>query len=384
MNKTKYIKSKPNILSILLERYPEKPWNINYLSENPYAIEYIKNHPEKCWNWELLNLNDNIDVELLRLYRDRMYRWDLFTKNHNITIDIISKNSDLPWDYIQISKNPNITEKDIENNPDIYWNFDDLSLNTNISEDFIKAHPDYNWNYANILYGDRDLSIDFIMKHITNIEKSKITTRSGYFIIELLFCRLNPRVLEYICEKFGENFESWVWYEISKNPFLNTTFIEKFKDKNLDWYYISALNKNLNLDFIRKYIHKFDIYYLCQNPCISSDFVDEHKVVDRNINWYYISKNPSIDCKYVEQFQLYRIWDCISVNNGLDIDFIEKHIDKIDFEQLSANIFLYNDSVYKRHLEKDIEKRKSEVKGEIKDIFYNDICGEILKFVSYD
>jgi hypothetical protein len=386
-DKIEYIKSKPNILSILLERYPDKGWNLNYLSENPCAIEYIKNHPEKCWNWDLVNLNDNIDIELLRLYRDRMYRWDLFTKNHNITIDIISKNSDLPWDYSQISKNPNINVFDIENNPYIFWNFDDLSLNTNISEDFIKAHPEYNWNYANILYGDRDLSIDFISKYITNIEKSKITTRSGCFVIELLFSKLNPRVLEFVGEKFGDKFESWVWYEMSKNPYLNTTIIEKFINKNLDWYYISAINKNLKIDFIRKYIHKFDIFYLCQNPCITADFVDEHKDTETPINWYYTLKNSNIDCKYIEKYiqekSLYRIWECISSNHGLNIDFIEKHIDKINFEQLSGNIFLYDDIVYQREVKKDIEKRRKEVKGEIKDIFYNDICAEILKFVSY-
>jgi len=389
MDKIKYIKSKPNILSILLERYPERNWNFNYLSENPYAIEYIKNHPEKFWNWELLNLNDNIDIELLRLYRDRMYRWDLFTKNHNITVDMIFNNSDLPWDYMEISKNPNVTEKDIEKYPNIVWNFDDLSLNTNISEEFIKSHPQYNWNYINILYGDRDLSIDFMMKNI-RIDKFKITTLSGSFIIKLqpVFSKLNPRILEYICEKFSENFDISIWYEISKNPFLNTTIIEKFINIKLNWYYISAINKNLNLDFIRKYIHKFDIYYLCQNPCISSDFLDEFKD-DRDMNWHAILKNPSINCNYIDKFleknkEVYRFWDCISVNNSLNLDFIEKYIEKIDFEQLSANIFLYNDTVYKKQLENDIQKRKSEVKAELKDIFYNDICGEILKFVSYD
>jgi len=84
-----------------------------------------------------------------------------------------------------------------------------------------------------------------------------------------------------------------------------------------------------------------------------------------------------------KNWDVYR-WYWLSGNPSLTPDIIEKYIDKWDWNVLSLNIFLYNDTVYKRQVEKDIQKRKSEVKTELKDIFYNDICGEILKFVSYD
>ena len=57
------------------------------------------------------------------------------------------------------------------------------------------------------------------------------------------------------------------------------------------------------------------------------------------------------------------------------MDIIEKYHDKPwDWHSISSNNFLFNDRVYITQLKKDI-------KNEIKDIFYNDICGEILKYV---
>ena len=362
--KTEYIKSKPNILSILLERYPEKGWNIDYLSENPYAIEYIKNHPEKPWNWTNLNFNINIDIELLRLYRDRMYRWDLFTVNHNITMDIISKNSDLPWDYNEISKNPNITEKDIENYPIIPWNFDDLSSNINISEEFIEAHPEYKWNYCEILCKRGRLS-KILIKRL-----KKLHIRDVF--------ELNINLFKYF------EIHTLRGYEISRINSLDTETIEKFINSDLDWYYISAINRNLTLDFVKKYIEKFQPYYLSSNPCLTSKFLEDNPSLDWC--WHSISRNSNIDLEYIEKVaeEKNMEWLYISENENLTLEFIERHINKINFEQLSANIFTYDDTVYQRELKKDIEKRRKEVKGEIKDIFYNDICGEILKFISYD
>ena len=77
---------------------------------------------------------------------------------------------------------------------------------------------------------------------------------------------------------------------------------------------------------------------------------------------YSLSENPSLTLETFERF-FYRFKNC---NN------------------ISSNLFLYDKDYCNKMMKNDIERRKRDVKNEIKDIFYNDICGEILKFVSYD
>jgi hypothetical protein len=49
-----------------------------------YYFNFIKNNPDKPWNWRLLS------------------------RNPNITFDIVLKNPDKPWDWRWLSQNPNI------------------------------------------------------------------------------------------------------------------------------------------------------------------------------------------------------------------------------------------------------------------------------------
>jgi hypothetical protein len=74
----------------------------------------------------------------------------------------------------------------------------------------------------------------------------------------------------------------------------------------------------------------------------------------------------------------------LSRNPNISLDIIENYINNWQIYPIEQNIFFYHDILYKRELKKDIEKRRIEVKAQIKDIFYNDICGEILKYISYD
>jgi len=347
--KIKYINSKPNILSILLERYPDKDWNYHYLSENPYAIEYIKNHPEITWQWDELKYNINIDIHTVFTYRNVNWDWKFLTTLPNMTMDIIAKYPHLPWYYNCISDNPSITYKDITRYPRIAWNYKSLSSNTNITEDFIRKNIDLDWDWYYL---------------------SKNPNLSKMFLNDDKFKNIYSDVVDI------DNIN------LSEYQNLTINILEKYIDK-WDWYYISAINKNLTPEFIEKYKEYFDFVYLSQNPSITVELIENN--LNQDWSWYHIFKNPNIPLEYSTKKQSNNIdWRQVSLNSNITLDFIEKNIDFIHFNSLSGNIFLWDDIIYEKSVKNDIQKRKSQVNREIKNIFYNDICGEILKFVGYD
>ena len=42
----------PNITMEIIEKYPDKPWDWNWISRNPnITIEFIEKYLDKPWNW---------------------------------------------------------------------------------------------------------------------------------------------------------------------------------------------------------------------------------------------------------------------------------------------------------------------------------------------
>ena len=125
---------------------------------------------------------------------------------------------------------------------------------------------------------------------------------------------------------------------------------------------------------------------MSENPCITIKDIENN--IQEGWVWNRIVCNPNIpleySIKYMKENNIRIEWRRVSQNPNITLEFIEQNIDNIDFEELSSNEFLWDNTVYKNCIKEDIQKRKFHVNNEIKNIFYNDICGEILKFVSYD
>ena len=68
-------------------------------------MEYVKNNPDKPWNYFWLSCNPNI------------------------TMEDVKNNPYKPWNWKCLSKNPNITMNDVKNNPYKPWNWKCLSMN---------------------------------------------------------------------------------------------------------------------------------------------------------------------------------------------------------------------------------------------------------------
>ena len=72
---------------------------------------------------------ENQLLKLLQLFPDKPWDYDYLSENPNITWEIIQKNPDKPWNYNYLSRNPNITWDIIQQNQDKPWNYNYLSRN---------------------------------------------------------------------------------------------------------------------------------------------------------------------------------------------------------------------------------------------------------------
>ena len=52
-----------------IEKYPNKPWDWDYISKNPnITMEIIEKYPNKPWDWCLISQNPNITMEIIEKY----------------------------------------------------------------------------------------------------------------------------------------------------------------------------------------------------------------------------------------------------------------------------------------------------------------------------
>ena len=56
-----------------IEKYPDKPWCWEGISENPnITMEIIEGNPDKPWEWYYISQNPNITMEFIEKYIDKI------------------------------------------------------------------------------------------------------------------------------------------------------------------------------------------------------------------------------------------------------------------------------------------------------------------------
>jgi hypothetical protein len=173
---------------------------------------------------------------------------------------------------------------------------------------------------------------------------------------------------------FREKKKYCIWKQAGEFSFLENLFLQ-YPD-NKDWNHaFLAMNPNISLDFIEKYIDKEEIKYTAINPNITRDFMEKHPEVfsvkgglDFNIaltlddylfiggKTEYTGKNKNIDIFYKiltrEKYNLEKPnifweiiidnvtekwdWDILSSHPLLDWDSV-KNIKKLKWSRLSKN-----------------------------------------------
>ena len=101
-------------LSKLLRQYPDKPWNWNFLSENPnITMKDVLAHPNESWTWNALSANPGITMRDVEEHPWGLWNWNALSSNPNITIKDVLAYPDKSWNWDRLSRNPSISIKDI-------------------------------------------------------------------------------------------------------------------------------------------------------------------------------------------------------------------------------------------------------------------------------
>src|SRR6185437_10403609 len=65
-NTQKKINRYANHLTTLLKIFPDKPWNLNYLSVNPsFSFNFVFAHPDFEWDWNYLSDNPSLSFDFV-------------------------------------------------------------------------------------------------------------------------------------------------------------------------------------------------------------------------------------------------------------------------------------------------------------------------------
>ena len=216
----------------LIEKY-QYTLNYNYLSKNPNIIkEFILKYPYKNWDIDyLIKINKITDFNIL-------------SKFINISKYIIDNYPNKPWDWEWLIENTDINvEEHIPLNLikkyQYTLNYKYLSKNSNLTEDFILKQPYQNWD------------IEYLIKNNKIIDFNTLTK----------FRNINNKLINNYPNKPWD----WEWLientEISLEEYISMNLIKKYKGKWNYWYL--SKNPNITEEYILNHFHKkWDIKYL--------------------------------------------------------------------------------------------------------------------------
>ena len=259
---TEYWKDLKNKRKVLVDWIRPEQLSWNNLSNNPNAMELLKERVEyedSLTIDEYMNLNDKIDWEYFSKICDDMY----ILEEHPFQLDSGSLGLNLNaieyikkyiyiTDWDALSSNPNAIDLLKENKDKICW--DQLSLNPN-AMDLLKNNKEkINW----VGLSCNKNAIDLLEQYKSNIDWK--------------FISLNPNAIDLIKKRIKYekmlNTENKIdWSFLSTNP--NAIDILKDNKDKIDWYELST---NLNaIELLKNNQDKIDWKSLAENPSIFED-----------------------------------------------------------------------------------------------------------------
>ena len=303
-----------NYLLNLIEKYVEKNSSIiqnidiknilitkllynNFFSIDFLAVKYKHLSNEDFWFNVSYNKNLYDNYILQQFYQNKtvnyyndLFNWDEISKSNNINDDLLTK-----INFIC---------------PHIKWNYEHLSGNNNISYQYVKNNKIQDWNWEKVS-ATKDIDIEDFNEWKYGIDCYLSLT--DY----LKYQPLSIKKFEKLFNIIGDEY-IYLISILSANKNVNLEFYLYFKDLNWDYYYLSESN----------YIEDI-INYLDSNT----------------INDYFFNWGSPVGLMHETMYG-------ISDNKGLSLEFIEKHIDKLNFDYLSNNNNL-DDNFIKKYKDRD-------------------------------
>lgn len=203
------------------------------------------------------------------------------------------------------------------------WNERNGILNCASPETLNKHSHRIQWDYD--LFCSK-VSRRYMVEHISDFKLKYVFSKKIYYhMVRPYFLELRLRL------------NLPIYGEIANMP-LNEKFIDKYKDR-LDWdeitrYLYNNFDTDLRKAFITKYADNIKWAHLWYRH-LSVEFIERH--IDR-LNWRDISENCELSAEFVKKYEDKIDWGRISsdVMVRLPEEVLEKHIDKINIETLSS------------------------------------------------
>jgi hypothetical protein len=272
----KYIQSKPNILAIIIKKYPNENWNFYELSSNPNITwDIIDIFIDKNWDWSKLSqFNPHINIQIIKKYVN-YWKWGALSRNFYITQEIINTFIDKPWDWTVIIRNTNFecilkytSRYEININSfvnKICWK--SLSQNPQLDFNFVKKYSDKPWDWS-FLSNHTNLSINFILKNIN------LPWNWHLIIIEKKFDIFQ------IINKFP-HIKNYIYTCVESNPFIPIEYLEKRVLQDIDIR--ESLSKNyflFNRNCLEQSMNKDNLI----NTILVLETIDNKNTIAKNIN----------------------------------------------------------------------------------------------------
>jgi hypothetical protein len=393
--KRDYIASKPNILIKVFDRlyaeagrdafYDQINLNVRMvLSSNPNITwEFINEHSEIKWFPPGVSTCANITWEIIKenLYSD-YWDWIEISNNPNITWDVVKNNPLMPWNIQRMSAaNPNIVWADIREyhmlNRNAY-EFDnhDFLANNSITPEIIGTDPMFDKIHLSDNGFSRKASVT--LDHVLDIlPNNDVIIKTGEKTMTCVFDNFsrNPNITWAFVKKYGTD-RPWAKHSLANNIKFSIDDLCEFWD-----IMVNCVHDGLPKNVI--------VQHLCANASITWEMIC---VTMSKIKWKWVNIarfNPNITVAAFEQLLQMRPQEekaelirNYQANSNITYEFICANWVNCDFRLLCHNKFLWDDTVYKREITRDIEDRRAAIKSVMNDAVGTAFNG-VLRYIDY-
>jgi hypothetical protein len=332
------------------------------LSTNHLEI-LLNKYPDKEWLWEIVSDNPNLTWGIVKKFFTKSLNWCYISSHKNITWEIVRDNPAYPWCYSSIMSNPNITWDIVMDNPDIPWEIDSFGMNPNVTMEILRTKPGRYWKYC---FDNQSLTWEMIwyisggakgLNDFYNMHRVSCHKSATWEIMQLYpECKWMPRIVSRnpnITWKIVQDNPGykWDWDMLSSN--MSITWDDIVNNPQCDWNYKSIATRS---DITMEMLFATDI--LWDYDCVSHNPNVSPKDVGADGYWNDLVYNPNIT------------WEDV-VANCADVDV---------WGMLSCNKFNTHPKVIENINALYALKKESYV-GLMSTVLNKDICGVIIEFI---
>ena len=279
-----------------IKKYPSLPWTLYHFKASTINDwEYVMNEPKFHKNKHLIKympleyIPDFIELQKKKLNNEDFKNLlSNLAENPNINIQFIKEHPEIEWNYNLLSTFLPISE--IQKDPSSPWNYKSISSNETLTAKFVIQHPNEDWseylsNNINVdfekiqkagldnlidfrlisFFANPKITIDFILNNLNRLDLSGFH-KNG--IIKMQDILDHPELVKNYAE-LSTNPNLEIWYvlankeekwdiaELSGNKAFKVQDIKEAMDNLFDWSFkYLSYNPNLTFDFIYRYRHK--------------------------------------------------------------------------------------------------------------------------------